>query len=37
MDSHEADFVVAGEKVAPGSLRRDLAAACARWCRWSLG
>jgi diamine N-acetyltransferase len=31
MDSHEPDFVVVGEKVALGPLRRDLAAAYARW------
>jgi diamine N-acetyltransferase len=31
MDSHEADFVVSGEKVALGPLRRDLAVAYARW------
>lgn len=31
MDSHEPDFVVVGEKVALGPLRRDLAALYARW------
>ena len=31
MDSHEPDFVVVGEKVALGPLRRDLAADYARW------
>jgi RimJ/RimL family protein N-acetyltransferase len=31
MDSQEPDFVVVGEKVALGPLRRDLAAAYARW------
>lgn len=31
MDSHEPDFIVIGEKVALGPLRRDLAAAYARW------
>jgi diamine N-acetyltransferase len=31
MDSHEPDFIVVGEKVALGSLRRDLAASDARW------
>jgi hypothetical protein len=31
MDSHEPDFIVAGEKVALGPLRRDLAAAYAGW------
>ena len=31
MDSHEPDFIVVGEKVALGPLRRDLAAAYARW------
>ena len=31
MDSHEPDFVVVGEKVALGPLRRDLAAVYARW------
>ena len=31
MDSHEPDFVVVGEKVALGPLRRDLAASYARW------
>src|SRR3954470_459924 len=31
MDSHEPDFVVAGEKVALGPLRPDLAATYARW------
>jgi diamine N-acetyltransferase len=31
MDSHEPDLVVVGEKVALGPLRRDLAAAYARW------
>jgi RimJ/RimL family protein N-acetyltransferase len=31
MDSHEPDFIVVVEKVALGPLRRDLAAAYARW------
>jgi RimJ/RimL family protein N-acetyltransferase len=31
MDSHEADYIVVGEKVALGPLRRDLAASYARW------
>jgi RimJ/RimL family protein N-acetyltransferase len=31
MESNEPDFVVVGEKVALGPLRRDLAAAYARW------
>jgi diamine N-acetyltransferase len=31
MDIHEPDFIVVGEKVALGPLRRDLAAAYARW------
>jgi hypothetical protein len=31
MDSHEPDFIVVGEKVALGPLRRDLAACYARW------
>lgn len=31
MDSQEPDFVVVGEKVALGPLRRDLAALYARW------
>lgn len=31
MDSQEPDFVVVGEKVALGPLRRDLAASYARW------
>ncbi len=31
MDSHEPDFIVVGEKVALGPLRRDLAASYARW------
>jgi RimJ/RimL family protein N-acetyltransferase len=31
MDSHEPDLLVVGEKVALGPLRRDLAAAYARW------
>ena len=31
MDSHEPDFVVAGERVALGPLRPDLAASYARW------
>ena len=31
MDSGEPDFIVVGEKVALGPLRRDLAAAYARW------
>jgi diamine N-acetyltransferase len=31
MDSHEPDFIVVGEKVALGPLRRDLAAEYARW------
>ena len=31
MVSHEPDFVVVGEKVALGPLRRDLAASYARW------
>ena len=31
MDSHEPDFIVVGEKVALGPLRRDLAAVYARW------
>ncbi|WCB97052.1 hypothetical protein DSM104299_05823 [Baekduia alba] len=31
MDSHEPDFVVVGEKVALGPLRRDLADTYARW------
>ena len=30
-DSHEPDFVVVGEKVALGPLRRDLAPSYARW------
>ncbi|HWH95367.1 MAG TPA: GNAT family protein [Baekduia sp.] len=41
MERHEPDFVVVGEKVALGPLRRDLAAAYARWMnqlevRWGL-
>ena len=31
MDSHEPDFIVVGEKVALGPLRRDLAGDYARW------
>src|SRR3954467_5205320 len=31
MDSHDPDFIIVGEKVALGPLRRDLAAAYARW------
>ena len=31
MDSHEPDFIVVGEKVALGPLRRDLADSYARW------
>jgi hypothetical protein len=31
MDSHEPDFIVVGEMVALGPLRRDLAATYARW------
>jgi RimJ/RimL family protein N-acetyltransferase len=31
MDSQEPDFIVVGEKVALGPLRRDLAASYARW------
>jgi len=31
MDSHQPDFIVVGEKVALGPLRRDLAASYARW------
>jgi diamine N-acetyltransferase len=31
MDSREPDFIVVGEKVALGPLRRDLAATYARW------
>src|SRR4051794_7551454 len=31
MDSHEPDFIVVGERVALGPLRRDLAADYARW------
>jgi RimJ/RimL family protein N-acetyltransferase len=31
MDSHEPDFIVVGEQVALGPLRRDLAADYARW------
>ena len=31
MDSHEPDYVVVGERVALGPLRRDLAASYARW------
>ena len=31
MDGHEPDFVVVGEQVALGPLRRDLAATYARW------
>ena len=31
MDSHEPDFIVVGARVALGPLRRDLAAAYARW------
>ena len=31
MDSHEPDFIIVGEKVALGPLRRDLAADYARW------
>jgi diamine N-acetyltransferase len=31
MESHEPDFIVVGEKVALGPLRRDLAASYARW------
>jgi diamine N-acetyltransferase len=31
MDSQEPDFLVVGEKVALGALRRDLAGAYARW------
>ena len=32
MTSGEPDFIVVGDKVALGPLRRDLAAAYARWC-----
>ena len=31
MDSDEPDFIVVGEKVTLGPLRRDFAAAYARW------
>jgi diamine N-acetyltransferase len=31
MESHEPDFIVVGEKVALGPLRRDLAPSYARW------
>ena len=31
MDSHEPDYIVVGERVALGPLRRDLAASYARW------
>ena len=31
MDGHEQDFIVVGDKVALGPLRRDLAASYARW------
>ncbi len=31
MDSHEPDFIVVGDKVALGPLRRDLAAVYSRW------
>jgi RimJ/RimL family protein N-acetyltransferase len=31
MDSHEPDFIVVGDRVALGPLRRDLAAVYARW------
>ena len=31
MEGHEPDFIVVGEKVALGPLRRDLAAVYARW------
>jgi diamine N-acetyltransferase len=31
MDSHEPDFIVVGQRVALGPLRRDLAASYARW------
>src|SRR4051794_14608221 len=31
MDRHEPDFIVVGDKVALGPLRRDLAASYARW------
>jgi len=31
MDSHEPDFIVVGEEVALGPLRRDLASTYARW------
>lgn len=31
MDSREPDFIVVGEKVALGPLRRDLAVVYARW------
>ena len=31
MDSHEPDFIVVGDRVALGPLRRDLAADYARW------
>jgi len=31
MESHEPDFIVVGDKVALGPLRRDLAADYARW------
>jgi diamine N-acetyltransferase len=31
MDSHEPDFIVVGDKVALGPLRRDLASDYARW------
>ena len=31
MDSHEPEFIVVGDKVAQGPLRRDLAADYARW------
>jgi len=31
MESHEPDFIVVGDRVALGALRRDLAAVYARW------
>jgi hypothetical protein len=31
MDSHEPDFIVVGDRVALGPLRRDLAPDYARW------
>ena len=37
MDSHEPDFIVVGDRVALGPLRRDLAADYARWMNVSAG